>query len=60
MSKSYRVIMIDYCYCNYKNYLKNVIIYELYDEIMSILIVEKLRDLNYYILCSDNFIVKNR
>lgn len=52
--------MIDYCYCNYKNYLKNVIIYELYDEIMSILIVEKLRDLNYYILCSDNFIVKNR
>lgn len=60
LSKSYRVTMTDYCYRNYKNYLKNAIIHESYDETMSTLIAEKLRDPNYHISCSDNFIVKNR
>lgn len=60
LTKSYRVTMTDYCYRNYKNYLKNAIIHESYDETMSTLIAEKLRDPNYRISCSDNFIVKNR
>ncbi|NGQ71625.1 bifunctional metallophosphatase/5'-nucleotidase, partial [Staphylococcus aureus] len=60
LTKSYRVTMTDYCYRNYKNYLKNAIIHESYDETMSTLIAEKLRDPNYRISCSDNFVVKNR
>ena len=28
LTKSYRVTMTDYCYRNYKNYLKNAIIHE--------------------------------
>ncbi|MFA0980455.1 hypothetical protein ACCB38_08390, partial [Staphylococcus aureus] len=36
------------------------IIHESYDETMSTLIAEKLRNPNYRISCSDNFVVKNR
>ncbi len=42
LTKSYRVTMTDYCYRNYKNYLKNAIIHESYYETMSTLIAEKL------------------
>ncbi len=40
LTKSYRVTMTDYCYRNYKNYLKMLLYMNHFDETMSTLIAE--------------------
>ncbi len=50
--------MTDYCYRNYKNYLKNAIIHESYDETMSTL--QRIQEIRIIVFHHDNFVVKNR
>lgn len=58
LEKTYRITMTDYCFRNYKNYLKDAIVHESYEDTMSTLIAEKLKDPDYSIKCKENFIVR--
>lgn len=54
-NKNYRITMTDYCYRNYKTYLKQAIIHNWYDETMTTLMAKKLSDSSYQPQLTENF-----
>lgn len=51
----YRITMTDYCYRNYKDYLKDAIVHETHDETMGGLIRNNLKKADYNIKVTNNF-----